>query len=59
MKIKKVAGKRSGVSYLARENERRAALAEAERRREERKVVRGMEGRVEVVRGVLGRGSFE
>jgi len=59
MKIRKVADKRSGVSYLARENERRAALAEAERRREERKVVRGMEGRVEVVRRVLGRGSFE
>lgn len=58
MKIKKSAGKRSGVSYLARENERRAALAEAERRREARKV-KGMEGRGRVVGGLFGGGRFE
>ena len=58
MKIKKSAGKRSGVSYLARENERRAALAEAERRREARKV-KGMEGRGRVVGGFFGGGRFE
>lgn len=58
MKIKKPAGKRSGVSYLARETERRAALAEAERRREEKKF-RGAEGRVKAVGGLFGRGKFE
>lgn len=58
MRIKKPAGKRSGVSYLARENERRAALAEAERRREARKV-RGAEGRVRAVGGLFAAGQFE
>jgi mediator of replication checkpoint protein 1 len=57
-KIKKSAGKRSGVSYLARENERRAAVAEIEKRRERRKW-KGMEGREEVVRGLFGKGKFE
>jgi mediator of replication checkpoint protein 1 len=58
MKIKKTAGKRSGVSYLARETERRAAVAEAERRREARKL-RGVEGRVKAVGGLFGGGRFE
>ncbi|GAB1315128.1 hypothetical protein MFIFM68171_05338 [Madurella fahalii] len=58
MKIKKTACKRSGVSYLARENERRAAVAEKERRREERKW-RGAEGRVKAVGGLFGSGKFE
>ncbi|KXX75872.1 Mediator of replication checkpoint protein 1 [Madurella mycetomatis] len=58
MKIKKTACKRSGVSYLARENERRAAVAEKERRREERKW-RGAEGRVKAVGGLFGSGRFE
>ncbi|KAK4158522.1 MRC1-like domain-containing protein [Chaetomidium leptoderma] len=58
MKIKKTAGKRSGVSYLARETERRAAVAEAERRREARKW-RGAEGRVKAVGGLFGGGKFE
>lgn len=58
IKIKKPAGKRSGVSYLARETERRAALAEAERRREVRKF-RGAEGRVKAVGGLFGGGQFE
>ncbi|KAL2152660.1 hypothetical protein VTH82DRAFT_5844 [Thermothelomyces myriococcoides] len=58
MKIRKPAGKRSGVSYLARETERRAALAEAERRREARKF-RGVESRVKEVGGLFGAGKFE
>jgi mediator of replication checkpoint protein 1 len=58
MKIKKTAGKRSGVSYLARETERRAALAEAERRREARKW-KGVEGRANAVGGLFGKGTFE
>ncbi|KAK4121357.1 hypothetical protein N657DRAFT_623705 [Parathielavia appendiculata] len=58
MKIKKPAGKRSGVSYLARETERRAAVAEAERRREAKKL-RGVEGRVKAVGGLFAGGRFE
>ncbi|KAK4039175.1 MRC1-like domain-containing protein [Parachaetomium inaequale] len=58
MKIKKPAGKRSGVSYLARETERRAAVAEAERRREAKKF-RGVEGRGKAVGGLFGGGRFE
>ncbi|KAK3900162.1 MRC1-like domain-containing protein [Staphylotrichum tortipilum] len=57
-KIKKPAGKRSGVSYLARETERQAAVAEKERRREERKV-KGAEGRGRAVGGLFGGGKFE
>ncbi|KAK4104543.1 hypothetical protein N658DRAFT_181735 [Parathielavia hyrcaniae] len=56
--IKKPAGKRSGVSYLARETERRAAVAEAERRREAKKL-RGVEGRVKAVGGLFAGGRFE
>lgn len=57
-KIKKNAGKRSGISYLARENDRRAKMAEAERRREERKF-KAVEGRGKVVGGLFGAGKFE
>ncbi|KAK4162580.1 MRC1-like domain-containing protein [Cladorrhinum sp. PSN259] len=60
MKIKKSAGKKSGVSYLARGNERQAALAETEKRREEKKFKGLMsEGRSKVVKGLLGGGRFE
>ncbi|KAK3996755.1 MRC1-like domain-containing protein [Cladorrhinum sp. PSN332] len=60
MKIKKTAGKKSGVSYLARGNERQAALAETEKRREAKKF-KGLlaEGRQNVVKGLLGGGKFE
>jgi mediator of replication checkpoint protein 1 len=57
-KIKKNAGKRSGISYLARENDRRAAVEEAEKRREQRKF-RAVEGRSKVVGGLFGAGKFE
>lgn len=57
-KIKKNAGKRSGVSYLARETDRRAKLVEGEKRREEKKF-RAVEGRQKVVGGLFGKGKFE
>lgn len=57
-KIKKNAGKRSGVSYLARENDRRAKLAEVERRREEKKY-KAVKGRGKAVGGLFGAGRFE
>lgn len=57
-KIKKAAGKRSGVNAFARENERHARMQESERRREEKKV-RGAERRMGVVGGLLGKGTFE
>lgn len=57
-KIKKNAGKRSGISYLARENERQAAVKEAEKRREQRKF-RAVEGRSKAVGGLFGAGKFE
>ncbi|KAK5660141.1 hypothetical protein OQA88_13610 [Cercophora sp. LCS_1] len=56
--IKKGAGKRSGVQYFARENERRAKVEEMERRREKRKL-KGVEGRKGVVGGLFGAGQFE
>ncbi|KAI0383259.1 MRC1-like domain-containing protein [Hypomontagnella monticulosa] len=56
--LKKTAGKRSGVNYFARENERRAAVADAEKRREARKW-KGAEGRSKVVGGLFGGGKFE
>lgn len=61
IKIKKSAGKRSGVSYLARGNERQAALQENEKRREEKKFKGLMDGgkRKEVVGGLFGAGRFE
>ncbi|KAG8168478.1 hypothetical protein KVR01_001227 [Diaporthe batatas] len=57
-KIKTKAGKRSGISYLARENDRRKAVDEAEKRREQRKF-RAVEGRSKVVGGLFGAGKFE
>lgn len=57
-KIKKTAGKKSGINAFARDSERRAKLQESERRREERKV-KGAERRMGVVGGLLGKGSFE
>ncbi|KAJ0160830.1 Mediator of replication checkpoint protein 1 [Colletotrichum tanaceti] len=57
-KIKKNASKRSGVSALARENERRAAVQENEKRREARKW-KGAERRHQAVNGLFGAGKFE
>ena len=57
-KIKKAAGKRSGVNSFSRESEQQAKINQSERRREERKA-RGAEKRIGVVGGLLGRGSFE
>ncbi|KAJ0342357.1 hypothetical protein KNSL1_010752 [Colletotrichum chrysophilum] len=57
-KIKKNASKRSGVSALARETERRAAVLENEKRREARKW-KGAEQRVKAVGGLFGGGKFE
>jgi mediator of replication checkpoint protein 1 len=57
-KIKKSAGKKSGVSYLARETERRAAITENEKRREAKKW-KGAERRVQAVGGLFGAGRFE
>ncbi|KAI1104780.1 MRC1-like domain-containing protein [Jackrogersella minutella] len=56
--LKKTAGKRSGINYFARENERRAAVADAEKRREAKKW-KGVEGRGKVVGGLFGGGRFE
>ncbi|KAI8961000.1 MRC1-like domain-containing protein [Daldinia sp. FL1419] len=56
--LKRTAGKRSGINYFARENERRAAVAEAEKRREAKKW-KGAEGRSKVVGGLFGGGKFE
>ncbi|RYC61274.1 hypothetical protein CHU98_g4945 [Xylaria longipes] len=57
-KLKKTAGKRSGINYFAHENERRAKVADAEKRREAKKW-KGAEGRSKVVGGLFGSGSFE
>jgi mediator of replication checkpoint protein 1 len=56
--LKKTAGKKSGINYFARENERRAAVADKERRREAKKW-KGVEGRGKVVGGLFGGGTFE
>lgn len=57
-KIKKNASKQSGINYFARENERRAAMAEGDKRRQAKKV-RSAEGRSRVVGGLFGAGKFE
>ncbi|KND89759.1 Mediator of replication checkpoint protein 1 [Tolypocladium ophioglossoides CBS 100239] len=57
-KIKKGAGKRSGVGGFAREGEVRVKMRDSERRREEKKA-KGAARRVGVVGGLLGKGSFE
>lgn len=56
-KIKKGAGKKSGVSNLARAPEQHVKMQESEKRREQRKA-KGAERRVGMVGGLLGRGSF-
>ncbi|KAK3500231.1 MRC1-like domain-containing protein [Neurospora hispaniola] len=58
VKIKRTAGKMSGINYFARENERRAKVAEAETRRQARRW-KGVEGRGASVRGLLGKREFE
>lgn len=57
-KIRRNAGKRSGINYFARENERRAAVAESEKRREARKW-KGAEGRGKAVGSLFSGGRFE
>jgi mediator of replication checkpoint protein 1 len=57
-KLKKTAGKMSGIHSFARENERKMALAEKEKRRMERKW-KGAEGRGRIVGGLFGKGQFE
>ncbi|KAI9743924.1 MAG: hypothetical protein M1818_002658 [Claussenomyces sp. TS43310] len=56
--IARRAAKNSGVNYFARENERRTAVKEAEKRREERRF-KGAEGRRKAVGGLFGMGKFE
>ncbi|KAI0102049.1 MRC1-like domain-containing protein [Nemania sp. FL0031] len=57
-RLKKNASKRSGINYFAHENERRAKVADAEKRREAKKW-KGAEGRSKIVGGLFGSGSFE
>ena len=57
-KIKKAAGKKSGVNAFTRGNDRRSKINESERKRQEKKA-RGAERRVGMVGGLLGKGSFE
>ncbi|CRK46273.1 hypothetical protein BN1723_006971 [Verticillium longisporum] len=57
-KIRKTASKKSGVSYLARETERRAVIQQHDQRREARKL-RGAEKRGKAVGGLFGSGKFE
>ncbi|KAK2592682.1 hypothetical protein QQS21_009612 [Conoideocrella luteorostrata] len=57
-KIKKGAGKKSGINGFARENGQRVKMQQSERRRQERKV-KGAEKRIGMVGGLLGRGAFE
>ncbi|ROT41215.1 hypothetical protein SODALDRAFT_330932, partial [Sodiomyces alkalinus F11] len=55
--IKKAAGKRSTISALARETERRAAMAQGEKRREAKKW-KGAEMRGKAFGGLIGAGKF-
>ncbi|KAK9424409.1 putative MRC1-like domain-containing protein [Seiridium unicorne] len=57
-KLKKNAGKKSGINFFARENERRERLKLSEQRREEKKW-KGVEGRSKAVGGLFGGGRFE
>ncbi|KAH6604634.1 hypothetical protein Trco_006341 [Trichoderma cornu-damae] len=57
-KIKKGAGKKSGINGFARDSDKLARMQENERRRLEKKV-RGAESRAGLVGGLLGKGSFE
>lgn len=57
--VKRGGGRNSGVqNFVARENERRAAVVKTEKRRE-RKMVKGAEGRRKAVGGLFGAGKFE
>ncbi|OAA46089.1 DNA replication checkpoint mediator, MRC1 domain protein [Metarhizium rileyi] len=56
-KIKKGAGKRSGIGGFAREKEQRGPIQESERRRQERRM-KGAKGRIGLVGGILGKGTF-
>lgn len=57
-KLKKNAGKRSGINFFARENERREKVRESEMRREKKKW-KGVGDRSKAVSGLFGSGSFE
>ncbi|KHN99386.1 DNA replication checkpoint mediator, MRC1 domain protein [Metarhizium album ARSEF 1941] len=57
-KIKKAAGKKSGIGGFARRTEHSARVQETERRRQERRV-EGARGRLGMVGGILGKGTFE
>ncbi|KAK8102655.1 hypothetical protein PG984_015801 [Apiospora sp. TS-2023a] len=57
-KLKQNAGKRSGINFFARENERREKLRESEMRREKKKW-KGVGDRSKAVSGLFGSGSFE
>ncbi|CAK7214653.1 hypothetical protein SCUCBS95973_002220 [Sporothrix curviconia] len=57
-KIKKNASKMSGIHSFARENERRAALAESDKRRQAKKM-KSAEGRSRAVGGLFSAGKFE
>ncbi|KAK0671845.1 MRC1-like domain-containing protein [Cercophora samala] len=60
IKLKQTASKKSGVSYLARGNERLASLAEKEKRREDKKFKGAMVGeRKKALGGMFGGGKFE
>ncbi|KAL2758175.1 hypothetical protein ACRALDRAFT_1061396, partial [Sodiomyces alcalophilus JCM 7366] len=55
--VKKGVGRRSGISALARETERRAAMAQGEKRREAKKW-KGAEMRGKAFGGLMGAGKF-
>ncbi|KKF96104.1 Mediator of replication checkpoint protein 1 [Ceratocystis platani] len=56
--MRKGAVKGSGLSGFSRENERRAALAETEKKREAKKL-KGAEKRAQAIGGLFGAGSWE
>ncbi|KAL5594465.1 hypothetical protein BROUX41_001398 [Berkeleyomyces rouxiae] len=56
--MRKGAVKGSGLSSFARENERRAALAETEKKREAKKL-KGAEKRAHAIGGLFGAGNWE
>jgi mediator of replication checkpoint protein 1 len=57
-KLKKGAGKKSCIGGFARESEPRAKVQESERRRQEMRA-KGAKGRIGMVGGILGKGTFE
>lgn len=54
----KKAGRNSGVHYFARETERKLAVKQGEKRREERRF-KGAEGRRKAIGNLFGKGQFE